>query len=123
MAEPRKRQGGDMEKKKVIRVLCVLFILLSFVSCSRKKKAEEELTPFNAVEKYGGVMGTALKKSKAMDDVLYLKNKINTFQIQEGRYPSSLNELVEKKYIEELPQPPKGMTFHYDPSTGSVDVR
>jgi len=112
-----------MEKKKVIRVLCVLFILLSFVSCSHKKKAEEELTPFNAAEKYGGVMGTALKKSKAMDDVLYLKNKINTFQIQEGRYPSSLNELVEKKYIEELPQPPKGMTFHYDPSTGSVDVR
>ena len=111
-----------MKKRKIMIYLCLLTLLL-VVSCSRKKKAEEKLTPFNAAEKYGGVMGTALKRSKAMEDILYLKNKINTFQIQEGRYPSSLDELVEKKYIEKLPQPPAGMTFHYDPSTGSVDVR
>jgi competence protein ComGC len=37
-----------------------------------------------------------------------LKNKINTFQIQEGRYPNSLDELVEKGYIEKLPEPPEG---------------
>jgi len=90
----------------------VIFVLLPFlvISCNRKKETEEELTPMNAVEKYGGVMSKTLKKSKAMDDVLYMKNKINTFQIQEGRYPK-------------LPEPPKGMAFHYDPSTGKVEVR
>ncbi|HOL22238.1 MAG TPA: hypothetical protein PLQ41_05235 [bacterium] len=112
-----------MKKEEIITGLCILFILSGFVSCSRKKKTEEELTPFNAIEKYGGVMGTALKRSKAMDDVLYLKNKINTFQAQEGRYPYSLNELVEKKYIDRLPEPPKGMSFRYDPSTGNVSVQ
>ncbi len=103
----------------------VIFLLIPFlvISCSRKKETEEELTPMNAVEKYGGVMSKTLKKSKAMDDLLYIKNKINTFQIQEGRYPDSLNELVEKKYLDKLPEPPKGMSFHYEPSTGKVDVR
>jgi hypothetical protein len=103
----------------------VIFVLLPFlvISCNRKKETEEELTPMNAVEKYGGVMSKTLKKSKAMDDVLYMKNKINTFQIQEGRYPNSLNELVEKDYLDKLPEPPKGMAFHYDPSTGKVEVR
>lgn len=104
-------------------VFIILFLCLAaMVSCNKKGK-EEGLTPFNAIEKYGGVMGTAMKKSKAMDDVLYLKNKINTFQIQEGRYPYSLDELVEKKYIEKLPEPPKGMSFRYDPSTGSINVQ
>ncbi len=107
------------------KVLVSLFLVVSLlaVSCNRKKKPEEGLTPMNAVEKYGGVMSKTLKKSKAMDDVLYMKNKINTFQIQEGRYPNSLNELVEKGYLDNLPEPPKGMAFHYEPSTGKVDVR
>ncbi|MDD3726258.1 MAG: hypothetical protein PHI44_03590 [Candidatus Ratteibacteria bacterium] len=112
-----------MDKIKIIMGMCICSILLCSVSCSRKKKVEEELTPLNAVEKYGGVMGTAMKKSKAMDDILYLKDRINTFHIQEGRYPSSLSELVEKKYIEKLPEPPKGMSFMYDPSTGNVNVQ
>ncbi|MCX8083124.1 MAG: hypothetical protein N3D17_07035 [bacterium] len=112
-----------MEKRRIIMVICIIFIMVCSISCNRKKKVEEELTPFNALEKYGGVMGTAMKKSKAMDDVLYLKNKINTFQIQEGRYPSSLNELVEKHYIERIPEPPKGMSFRYDPSTGNINVQ
>ncbi|MCM8760332.1 MAG: hypothetical protein NC832_01250 [Candidatus Omnitrophica bacterium] len=112
-----------MEKRKIIIGLWISCLILSSVSCNRKKKTEEELTPFNAIEKYGGVMGSAMKKSKAMDDVLYLKNKINTFQVQEGRYPYSLNELVEKKYIDRLPEPPKGMSFRYDHSTGNVSVQ
>jgi len=107
------------------RLFAALLILISMltVSCGRKEKPEEVLTPMNVVQKYGEVMGGALKKAKAMDSLLYMKNKINTFQIQEGRYPYSLNELIEKNYLEKLPEPPKGMSFHYDVSTGKIDVK
>lgn len=108
--------------KKGLLALVILSSALT-VSCNRREKPGEELTPMNAVEKYGGVMGKTFKKSKAMDDLLYMKNKINTFQVQEGRYPYSLNELVEKNYLEKLPEPPKGMAFHYDASSGKVDVK
>lgn len=98
-----------------------LLVFLIFPSCKKEKK--DELTPLNAPLKYGETMERAMKKAKAMEDILYLKNKINTFQIQEGRYPKSLDELVEKGYIEKLPSPPKGMQFVYDPKTGKIDVR
>ncbi len=102
-------------------LLTLLFILFILSGCSKKK--EEELTPLNAPLKYGQTMGRAMKKAKAMDEVLYLKNKINTFHIQEGRYSESLNELVEKGYIEKLPEPPEGMQFVYDPKTGSINIK
>jgi len=103
------------------KTLFLILILVFTFSCSKKKK--EELTPLNAPMKYGETMGRAMKKAKTMDEILYLKNKINTFQIQEGRYPNSLDELVEKGYIEKLPQPPEGMKFVYDPKTGNVEVK
>ena len=101
----------------------LLLVPLMAVSCKRGENSEEGLNPMNAVEKYGGVMSKTLKKSKAMDDLMYMKNKINTFHMQEGRYPYSLEELAEKKYLENVPEPPKGMAFHYESSTGKVEVK
>ena len=34
--------------------------------------------------------------------------------------PSSLQELVEKGYAKELPSPPEGMSFKYNPDNGSI---
>jgi len=109
--------------KKMLYLAAAILLIFTISSCQKKEEKSEKLTPMNAPAKYGETMGRALKKSKAMGDILYLKNKINTFQIQEGRYPSSLQELVDKGYIEKLPAPPEGMKFVYDPSTGNVDVR
>jgi len=105
-----------------MKIVCCLIILLLFTSCGKKKNSES-LTPINAASKYGGVMGRALKKSRAMNDVLYLKNKINTFQVQEGRLPNSLEEIKAKGYIDKLPEPPAGMKFVYDSTTGKVSVQ
>ncbi len=105
--------------KNILTTILILIFFFSF-GCSKKK---EELTPLNAPLKYGETMGKTMKKAKAMDEILYLKNKINTFQIQEGRNPKNLEELVEKGYIEKLPQPPEGMQFVYDAKTGNVSVK
>lgn len=104
------------------KIILISLITCLFFGCSKKK---EELTPLNAPLKYGETMGRAMKKAKAMDGIIYLKNKINTFQLQEGRYPNSLDELVEKGYIkkEEMPKPPEGMQFIYDPKTGNVTLK
>ncbi|MCM8817928.1 MAG: hypothetical protein NC915_00355 [Candidatus Omnitrophica bacterium] len=103
------------------KFLGLFFCLLIFFGCSKEKK--EELTPLNAPKKYFETIDRAKKKAEGMDEVLYLKNKIVTFQIQEGRNPNSLEELVEKGYIEKLPTPPKGMNFVYDPKTGAVSIK
>ncbi|MCX7917593.1 MAG: hypothetical protein N2589_05645 [bacterium] len=101
----------------------ILFILLPIFSGCEKKK--DELTPLNLPSKYGETMNRAMKKARAMDSIIYLKNKIKTFQLQEGRLPYSLEELVEKGYIkkEEMPKPPEGMKFEYNSKTGEVTVK
>src|SRR5262245_11883321 len=42
-------------------------------------------------------------------DVAAVNQAIQMFNVQEGRYPKDLNELVEKKYMPKLPPVPYGM--------------
>ncbi|MCM8809830.1 MAG: hypothetical protein NC917_00925 [Candidatus Omnitrophica bacterium] len=108
--------------KKLIFLSGIVFLFF-IIGCGKKK--EQELTPLNAPMEYGKIIERTMKKAKAMDSIIYLRNKINTFQLQEGRYPKSLDELIEKGYInkEEMPKPPEGMQFVYDPKTGKLEVK
>jgi len=55
-----------------------------------------------------------------MDILMPLQHSISSFRATEGRNPSSLEELAEKGY--ELPTPPEGKRFTYNPSTGAVGL-
>jgi hypothetical protein len=44
------------------------------------------------------------------------------FNVGEGRYPKDLSELVEKKYIPQIPETPYGSKLAYDATTGKVTV-
>ena len=106
--------------------MAVVSLTIVLVSCGNKHKPAPEspaLTPGNAIQQYGGVMGKTYQKAKAMDVVLPLKQLVDSFYVQEGRYPTSLPELVDKGYIKELPKPPAGREIYYDPVTGAVSLK
>ena len=44
------------------------------------------------------------------------------FNVEQGRNPKDLNELVEKKFIPRLPAAPTGMKLEYDATAGKVTV-
>jgi outer membrane murein-binding lipoprotein Lpp len=46
---------------------------------------------------------------------------LQLFNVQEGRYPKTLDELV-PKYVGKLPEPPLGYQINYDPAKGEVTV-
>jgi len=108
--------------KNVVLVLAVIFLAIGLTGCGKNPApaAEEGLTPANAIQKYVGVMGKAYKRAKFFDTLLSLKHDITSFQTEQGRWPSSLQELVEKGYAKELPSPPEGMIFKYNPDNGSI---
>jgi hypothetical protein len=54
-------------------------------------------------------------------DVTYLNEAVERFNVQEGRYPKDLNELV-PNYVGKLPPVPYGMKLDYDPKTGLVKM-
>src|SRR5262245_55207434 len=55
-------------------------------------------------------------------DTTSLNKALDLFNVQEGRFPKDLNELVAKKYIPEIPKPPIGSKIEYDAKAGTVKV-
>ena len=55
-------------------------------------------------------------------DTVSLNQAVQLFQVQEGRLPKDLNELVEKKYIAQIPETPYGTKLDYDATSGTVKV-
>ena len=67
------------------------------------------------------------KQSRALQDITNLKAQLNTFEVDTGSFPTSLDQLRENTtnvqnwhgpYIDKLPQDPWGHDYIYHPPTG-----
>jgi hypothetical protein len=53
-------------------------------------------------------------------DTTSLNQAVQLFNVDKGRNPKDLNELVETKYISQIPPAPFGQKLVYDPNSGKV---
>ncbi len=60
--------------------------------------------------------------TKGKLELITFQKAIEAFQLEEGRNPASMDELVQKLYIKTIPQPPAGQTFSYDAEKGVVKL-
>jgi hypothetical protein len=67
-------------------------------------------------------LGRAKQNAGATADVASLNPAIGQFQIDKGRFPKDLDELVQEKYLTKIPEAPYGMKIEYDASTGTAKV-
>jgi len=100
--------------------LCAAACLL-FVGCSEKKtesssQATSSGNPLTAPADYVGALGNAQKSAQKSLGNVGIDQAIKTFFAEEGRYPKDLNELKAKGV--NVPNPPAGMKWQYDPATG-----
>ena len=77
--------------------------------------------PLTAPADYLGAVVDAKKHSEKVADVSALTQAIQLFNVQEGRLPKSLDELV-PNYIGKLPPTPFGTKLVYDDKTGAVKI-
>jgi hypothetical protein len=73
----------------------------------------------------GGYVGTMIRGQQSAVktiDVTSLNENIQLFNVQEGRFPKDLNELVTQHYLGALPAPPAGMKLVYDAQQGKASV-
>jgi len=77
--------------------------------------------PITAPVDYLGTVVRAKQSAEKTVSTLGIDQAIKMFAGQEGRYPKTLNELV-PEFLPSLPQPPAGMQYSYDPTTGVVKV-
>ena len=78
--------------------------------------------PLDAPGGYLKALGNGQQKAVKTVDTTSLDKAIQMFNVDQGRNPRDLNELVEKKYIPIIPDAPYGMKLEYDASSGSVKV-
>ena len=55
-------------------------------------------------------------------DTTSLNKAIDLFNVDKGRYPKDLDELVKEKYVPQIPATPFGTKLSYDSSSGKVQV-
>jgi hypothetical protein len=79
-------------------------------------------TPLSAPADYLGALGKAKQTAEKTVDTTTLNQAIQMFNVEKGRYPKDLNELVTEKYIPKLPPAPYGMKLEYDAASGKVKV-
>ena len=96
---------------------------LLLVGCGEgDQKKTDSSNPITAPVDYIGAVTKAQTAAEKTVDVASITKAIQMFQVEEGRLPTNLNELVEKKYMPKLPAPPAGQQLSYDPNTGKVKV-
>ena len=79
-------------------------------------------SPLNAPADYVGALGKAKQAAVKTADTTSLNQAIQMFNVDQGRNPKDLNELVEKKFIPKIPDAPYGMKLDYDATAGKVKV-
>jgi len=63
------------------------------------------------------------KRAVKIVDVTAMNKSIESFYVQEGRYPKDLLELVEKGVLPRIPELPENATWDYDTNYGVVSIR
>jgi hypothetical protein len=78
--------------------------------------------PLNAPADYLRGLNKAEQSAVKTVDTSRLTQAIQLFNVEKGRNPNDLNELVQEKFLPELPPVPYGMKLVYDAASGKVSV-
>ena len=105
---------------------------IALVACNDKSttstpasgtNAAKGSSPLTAPVDYLGAVAGAQQTAVKTVDTVSLNQAVQQFEVDHGRNPKDLNELVDQKYIPKLPQPPYGFKIVYDANTGTVSVQ
>jgi len=114
-----------MKEISLVAVLVGLFVVGCGDSSNKSSSGTNTASGGSLVTAPVDYLDAASKaKQKAVKtiDTTSLDKAIQLFNVEKGRNPKDLNELVSEKYIREIPTPPYGTKIDYDPNSGRVSV-
>ena len=114
---------------KSLRLFIATSISLVLIGCGKSDSpapasngSGSGTTPANGPADYVGALGKGQKNAIKTVDTASLNQAVQMFNVDKGRYPKDLNQLVQEKYMPKLPEAPFGMKLAYDPDSGKVSV-
>jgi hypothetical protein len=108
---------------KTVFALAFLFAI-GLVGCGEKSGTPPAATNAPGSERgdYLSTITRAEQSAIKTVDTTALASAIAMFQVDKGRWPKDLNELVAEKFIPKIPEVPFGSKIEYDANTGTVKV-
>lgn len=108
---------------KALELVCCIVLVVA-AGCGKKteQQAQPGENPLTAPADYLGVVAQAKIQAEKTIDLAAVNQAIRLFYTAEGRFPNSLQELVDTGYLPVVPQPPAGMKLNYDPRTGTATM-
>lgn len=95
--------------------------LVSLTGCGQNSSTQTQSASTNPADITNNVLVNSKRTADKTIDVSYLNQALQLFNVQEGRYPKTLDELT-PKYVAKLPDPPLGYKLNYDAAKGEVTV-
>jgi hypothetical protein len=111
-----------MKTVQTILTAAAAAVLLAGAGCSNSASpgSASTTTSTNPADINNPLVNAKRTADKTLD-VSYLNQAVQLFNVQEGRYPKTLDELT-PKYVSQLPDPPLGYKLNYDADKGEVTV-
>lgn len=113
--------------KHFVFVLAITSLLLA--GCKEESKSSGDSTnstvsgnPLDAPGEYLGGLAKSHQRAVKTVDTAAIKQAIDLFEVDKGRYPTDLNELVKEKFLSKIPEAPPGMKIVYEANSGTVKV-
>lgn len=85
-----------------------------------KPAGGEKITTPGPLGDYARTLDKSEKKAAEVTGLTTLTQAVQQFNVLEGRFPRTLDELVESRYLQKLPAAPRGKRFIYNPKSGEV---
>jgi len=114
-----------------MKILCVCIASMSLlIGCGPSSdkpagsatNAASSGNPLDAPADYVRSLGKAQQSAVKTVDTSSINQAIQLFNVEKGRNPRDLNELVEQKFMPQFPAAPIGMKLDYDAQSGKVSV-
>ena len=105
--------------KIFISILSSLVAAIFLSGCGDNSGSQSQTV--NPADVTNSTLVNAKRTADKTIDVAYINQAIQLFNVQEGRLPKDLSELV-PKYIAKLPDAPLGYKISYDAVKGEVSV-
>ena len=105
-------------------ILLMLFLGLT-TGCGKKEVTKPEAAganPAMAPLDYLAAQGKAKQVAIKVTSTVEINSAIQKFQAMEDRFPRDLNELIQQRYLQAVPQAPRGQMFAYNPQDGTIRV-
>jgi hypothetical protein len=102
-----------------------LVALVFITGCDQSNNSAQSNRPMTndgAFGQYVGGLAQAKQNAGKTVDVASLREEVRLFQVDKGRFPNSLDELVQDNYLKKIPDAPYRMKIDYNPETGDVNV-